>query len=61
MDTLLQCKDCDWSGLEKDCTKGYRGIVGEWDAEPYIMCPKCGSENLIELSGRGAALELCPV
>lgn len=57
MDNLLLCGECGWTGLGKDCDKKYRGTIGDWDAEPYPVCPKCGSENLIELDSRGAVLE----
>ena len=43
MNTLLQCPNCDWIGLERDCdispnlTKGMTG------------CPKCGKCHVYEL------------
>jgi len=47
----LLCEDCEWIGKQGDCIKVYTGIFGtEGDVEPHLQCPKCGSENLIELS-----------
>ena len=57
MNIQLQCRDCGWRGLEEECIKKYRGTPGDWDAEPYPTCPKCGSENLAELDTKGAVLE----
>ena len=49
MSKLLLCNDCGWTGSEDDCVvthkKEYPGYT--------LWCPKCDSENLIELMGRG--------
>jgi len=59
MNNQLFCEDCEWKGKQEDCVKSYRGIPGR-DVEPYLQCPKCGSENLIELADRGVTLEPVP-
>ena len=47
---LVQCDDCGWRGMVKDCVHTYRGIAGsEGDVEPVDECPECGSDQLIEI------------
>ena len=49
-ESLVQCDDCSWRGMVKDCVHTYKGIAGsEGDVEPVDGCPKCGSENLIPI------------
>lgn len=60
MNNQLLCNDCGWIGKEEDCAKRH----SKWDIEifglAYLQCPKCGSDNLIELQGRRAKV-LTPV
>lgn len=57
MESLQLCDDCGWMGEEESCVR-----VEEYeDSESRLQCPKCGSENLIELMGRSARLEPVPV
>jgi rRNA maturation endonuclease Nob1 len=48
--TIVECEDCGWRGMAKDCYHTYRGYGhGESaDVEPIDECPKCGSWNLID-------------
>ena len=62
MSAELQCESCNWMGLQRDCRKKYiTGKVPEVDVEPYLVCPKCGSEDLIELSGQRIMSDRVPV
>jgi len=48
--TPVYCEDCGWKGQVRDCVHTYRGIPGTGgDVEPVDECPKCGSENLIDI------------
>ena len=49
MDSIILCEDCGWTGKLEDCVEG------------YTECPKCGSENLIELIGKSPILQPVPV
>ena len=52
MANRLKCENCTWIGEEEDCPKYYRGNpLEEGDVEPYLVCPICGNENLIPLTG----------
>lgn len=58
MDNQLLCEGCGWTGKREDCREVLREILGAGGAgEPHLQCPKCSSEKLIELTGRGAILE----
>lgn len=55
MEHRLMCENCAWIGVESGCNKQYRAILlTDGDVELHLLCPKCGSEDLIELSDRGA-------
>lgn len=56
MNNQLLCEDCGWIGKREDCVTIHRwkDRIG---GDTVLQCPKCGSEKLIELTGRGAVLE----
>lgn len=61
MNTLLLCNDCGWTGKQNDCIRKSRGLPNTDEfMETYFECPKCNSENLIELDSKGVQLELVP-
>lgn len=60
-DNLLCTNEfCGWLGKKEDCRKKFRESSPGGDVEPYLVCPKCGSEELNELLELGANL-LAPV
>ena len=52
METRLQCEDCGWVGLQEDCGISIKATG------TVPVCPKCNSENLIELAGRGEEVRM---
>lgn len=46
--TPVQCQDCGWQGMVSECIHTYRGTP-DWDVTPVDECPKCNSENLIDI------------
>ena len=54
MDIRVECDDCGWLGKKDNCIKGYRDNPAlKGDVLPYLQCPRCGGENLIELTPIG--------
>lgn len=53
MNTHLLCEDCGWVGLLEDCKEVYKELLttGGLKIISHLSCPKCGSEELIELTG----------
>lgn len=61
METWYLCGVCDWTGPERDCNKGYRATwYSDGDVEPYLICPQCKSEELVELPNREVEPEPIP-
>lgn len=55
--TPVQCEDCGWQGLASECIHTYKGIpFADGDIEPVDECPKCNSENLIEIDREYAVI-----
>ena len=55
--TMMECEDCKWRGKVMDCKHGYKGSpIRGFDIEPMDYCPRCNSENLIEMQGGNASL-----
>ena len=50
---MVQCLDCGWIGKESECFRAYVEVSGtKYHVEGEDKCPKCGSENLLELEDR---------
>lgn len=53
MEIRLQCEDCGWTGLQEDCFKEL-----DYNLNPAFFCPKCGSDNLVEILPRGEEIQM---
>ena len=53
-----ECLDCHWQGTHDELVRGYD--YGNREMEPFVLCPKCNSFNIVEIADNGAKLELCP-
>ena len=49
MENYLICAGdfCGWQGKQEECEKKFRESSPGGDVEPYLVCPKCGSEELM--------------
>ncbi len=56
--TLVECDECHWRGTIADCIHTYRNYIDE--SEPVDLCPKCGSDQLLDIDEDTANLILCP-
>lgn len=58
--TPVKCDSCGWKGKVQDCLHSYQGdgtttSKGEptGEVEPVDFCPKCGSDQLLNLEEEG--------
>ena len=49
---MVQYLDCGWIGKYSECVHTYIKIFKTEYVEGVDKCPKCGSENLLELEDR---------